>query len=123
MVRIPYYLGKKLIFLKYLCSNKSLTVNTKKTKFMIVKSNKMNYDTFIYHNNNLEEVNSYKYLGIDIHQNLNWNYIIEKMITMGWKSYYGLENNCQSINLWIWDKKKLLFETLVTLFILYGCEF
>jgi hypothetical protein len=38
------------------------------------------------------------------------------------KAYYGLEKNCKSTNLWNWDKKKLLFETLVTLFILYGCE-
>jgi hypothetical protein len=38
------------------------------------------------------------------------------------KAYYGLENNCKSTNLCNWDKKKLLFETLVILFILYGCE-
>jgi hypothetical protein len=45
-----------------------------------------------------------------------------KMINGGWKAYYGLENNCKSMDLWIWDKKKLLFETLVTPIILYGCE-
>jgi hypothetical protein len=67
-------------------------------------------------------VTSYKYLGIDIHHKLNWNYSIEKMIIGGWKAYYGLENNCKSVDLWSWDKKKILFETLVTLVILYGCE-
>jgi hypothetical protein len=60
------------------------------------------------------KVTSYKYLGIDIHHKLNWNYSIEKMIIGGWKAYYGLENNCKS--------KKLLFETRVTPIILYGCE-
>jgi hypothetical protein len=44
------------------------------------------------------------------------------MIIWGWKAYYGLENNCKSVDLWSWDKKKLLFETLVTHVILYGCE-
>ena len=44
------------------------------------------------------------------------------MITGGWKTYYGLENNCKSVDLWSWDKKKLLFETLFTHVILYGCE-
>jgi hypothetical protein len=44
------------------------------------------------------------------------------MIIGGWKAYYGLENNCKLANLWSWDKKKLFFETLVTLVILYGCE-
>ena len=44
------------------------------------------------------------------------------MINGGWKAYFGLENNCKAANLVMWDKKKLLFETLVTHVILYGCE-
>jgi hypothetical protein len=100
-----------------------MTVNNNKNKVMIIKSNKITYDTFICDNNTLEEVTSYKYLGIYIHHKLKWNYSIEKMIIGGWKAYYGLENNCKSTNLWILDKKKLIFETLVTPVILYGCEF
>jgi hypothetical protein len=38
------------------------------------------------------------------------------------KTYYGLENNYKSPNLWLWDKKKCLFHTLITSVILYGCE-
>ena len=44
------------------------------------------------------------------------------MINGVWKAYYALENNCKSMDLWIWDKKKLLFETLVAPVIFYGCE-
>ena len=69
-----------------------MTVNTDKKKIMIIKSMKDTYENFIYDNRNLEEVNSYKYLEIDIHRNLNWNYSIEKMINGGWKAYFGLEN-------------------------------
>ena len=57
-----------------------------------------------------------------IHHKFNWNYIIEKRIIGGWKAYYGLENNCKSTEIWIWDKKKFLFESLVIPVILYGCE-
>ena len=64
----------------------------------------------------------YIYLGIDIHHKLNSNYRIEKRINGGWKAYFGLENKCKSTNLVMWDKKKILFETLVTSVILYGCE-
>jgi hypothetical protein len=99
-----------------------MTVNTNKTKVMIIKYNKITYDTFVYEKNNLEEVTSYKYLGIDIHHKLNCNYRIEKRINGGWKAYYGLGNNYKSTDIWVWDKKKLLFETLVTHVILYGCE-
>jgi hypothetical protein len=122
MVRNPYDLGKKLRILKDFFSSMGMTVNTDKTKVMIIKSQNITYDTFVYDNNSLEEVPSYKYLGIDIHHKLNWNYSIEKRINGGWKAYYGLENKCKLADLWLWDKKKLLFDTLVTLVILYGCE-
>ena len=81
---------------------------------MIIKSKKDTYANFVYDNRNLEEVSSYKYLGIDIRHKLNWNYSIEKRINGGWKAYFGLKNNCKATNLVMWDKRKLLFETLVT---------
>ena len=91
-----------------------MTVNTDKTKFMIIKSKKDTYANFVYDNIKLVEVSPYKYLRIDIHHKLNWNYSIEKMIHGGWKAYFGLKNNCKAVNLVMWDKKKLLLETLVT---------
>ena len=60
-----------------------MTINTDKTKVMIIISKKDTYTNFVYDNSNLEEVSSYKYLGIDMHQKLNWNYSIEKMINGG----------------------------------------
>ena len=84
-----------------------MNVKTHKTKVMIIKSKKDTCANFLYDNRNLEEVSSYKYLGIDIHHKLNYN--IEKIINGGWKAYFGLENNCISSNLVMWDKKKLLF--------------
>jgi hypothetical protein len=94
MTSSPHDLENQLRILKDFCSNMGMTVNIDKTKVMIIKSNNIPYDTFVYHNNNLEEVTPYKYLGIDIHHKLNWNYSIEKRIIGGWKVYYGLENNC-----------------------------
>ena len=89
---------------------------------MIIKFKKVNYTNFLYDNNSLEEVALYKIFSIDIHHKLNWNYSIKKMINEGWKAYFGLENNCKATNIVMWDKKKLLFETLVIPVILYGCE-
>jgi hypothetical protein len=97
-------------------------VNTDKTKVMIIKYSKITYDTFVYDNNNSEEVTSYKYNGIDIHHKLNWNYSIEKRIIGVLKAYYGLEKNCKLVDLWSWDKKKLLFEIVATPVILFGCD-
>ena len=120
--RCPSDLDKQLMLLKDFCSTIGMIVNTEKTKVMIIKSKKDTYAKFMYDNSNLEEVSSYKYLGIDIHHKLNWNYSIEKRINGGWKTYFGLENNCKTTILVMWNRKKVLFETLVTLVILYGCE-
>lgn len=62
---------------------------------MIIKSKKTTYDSFMYGNNNLEEVTSYKYLKINFYHKLNWKYSIEKMINGGWKAYFGFVNNCK----------------------------
>jgi hypothetical protein len=93
MAKIPYYLSKQLITLKDFCFRMGITVNTEKTKVMIIKSKRITYNTFVYDNNSLEEVPSYKYLGINIHHKLSWNYSIEKRINGGHKSYYGIKNN------------------------------
>ena len=62
---------------------------------MIIKSNKATYANFMQDNINFEEVTSNKYLEIDIHHRLKWNYNIEKMINGRWKAYFGIENNCK----------------------------
>ena len=115
-------LDKQLILLKEFCSTMGMIVNTDKTKVMIIKYKKDTYTNFMYNNSNLEEVSSYKYLGIDIHHKLNWNDSIEKRINGGWKAYFGLENNCKTTNLVMWDRNKFILEILVTPVILYGCE-
>lgn len=88
-----------------------MTINTAKTKVMI-KSKKINHDNFIYDNNHLEKVSLYKYLGIDIHHQLKWNYNIKKRIIVGWKAYYELENNCKLADLWVWSNKSLSLRLL-----------
>ena len=113
---------KSLKILKDFFCNMGMTVNIDKKKIMIIKSKKYTYANFMYDNRNLEEMNSYKYLRIDICHNLNSNYSIEKMINVWLKAYFGLENNRKSPNLVMWDKNKFFFETLVIPVILYGCE-
>jgi hypothetical protein len=71
MAKRPYDLDKKLKILKVFCSRMGMIVNIEKTKGMIIKSKKINCVDFMYDNNNLEEVTSFKYLIIDIHCKLN----------------------------------------------------
>ena len=74
---------KELRILKDLFCNMGMIANIDKTNVIIIKSENVAYTNFIYENDNLEEVSSYKYHGIDIHRKLNWNYTIEKRINGG----------------------------------------
>ena len=67
----PSDLDKQLRLLKGFCFTMGMIVNTDKLKNMIIKSKKDTYANFVYDNNNLEEGSSYKYLGMDIHDELN----------------------------------------------------
>jgi len=78
-----------------------MIMNNEKTKFMIVKSKNITYDTLVYDNDSLEEVPSYKYLGIDINHKINWNYRVEKLRNGGCKAYYELGNKCKLADLWL----------------------
>jgi hypothetical protein len=71
MERSSYDIDNKLKILKDFFSNTCMIINNDKTKVMVIKSKKINYANFMYEKNSLEEVISYKYLGIDLHQKLN----------------------------------------------------
>ena len=81
-----------------------MTINNDKTKVMLIKSNKVTYAHLLFDISNLEEVTSYKYHGIDIHNKINKNYSIEKRINGRWNTYFVLDNNCKLANLVMWDK-------------------
>jgi hypothetical protein len=71
MPRNPYDLKKKLRIVKDGFSSTGMTMKTDKKNTIIVKSQNVTYDSFIYDNNILEEVSSQNCLGIDIYHKLN----------------------------------------------------
>jgi len=56
MERSPHDLAEQLRILNNFFSNMDINVKVDKTKVMIIKSDKITYDTFIYDKKNLEEV-------------------------------------------------------------------
>jgi len=64
-------LEKQLKNLHVYFSKMGMTANTDKTKVMMIKSKKITHDSFVYDNHFLEQVYSYKYLGIDFPHQLN----------------------------------------------------
>jgi len=77
-----YSIGNQLRILQDFYSKKGVTINTYKTKIMIIKSKNITYDTFIY-DDNLGGNSSIQIIGINIHHKFNWNYSIENRINGG----------------------------------------
>ena len=77
---------------------------------------------FFFESNILEEVNEYKYLGIDFNKKFNWEDCRNKTILGGWKALYALQNRCREVELWDWKMIKVIFGLLVCPVVLYGCE-
>ena len=67
-----------------------MTVNIDKIKVVMIKSKNITYANFLY-DNNLEEVNSYKYMRFNLYHKINWNYSINKRINGGLKFIMDLK--------------------------------
>ena len=101
----------------WLASNK-LTLNTDKSKFMIVSNKRSIPELLIKVNNTpLKSCDSYKYLGVMIDKNLNWKSHVKYISTKISKACGALTKlrNCVSI-----DVLKNVYHALVHSYLRYG---
>ena len=111
-----------LYALEHFCRAVGMQVNISKTKIMIFSNKrKQSQHTFFFEGNILEELNEYKYLGINFKNNY-WEDYRKKRILGGWKTLYSLQNRCRKTELWDWKTIKVLFGLLFCPTMLYGCE-
>lgn len=112
-----------LYALEHFCRVAGMQVNTSKTKLMIFSNKrKQSQHGFFFEDNILEEVNEYKYLGIDFNNKLNCEDCKKKRILGGWKALYAFQNRYREVELWDWKMIKVLFRLLICLVMMYGCE-
>ena len=76
----------------------------------------------MYNNEPLECVESFKYLGLEVPSNHRWNECATCRLEAGKRAYYAFENTCNLRDIKCWVLKKYLFDTLVTLVLLYRVE-
>ncbi len=60
-------LQKQLDVLQAFCYERQLTVNVKKTKVVVFEARKSVCQAFKYEGEALEQLNSFKYLGVELH--------------------------------------------------------
>lgn len=106
------------------CENTGLSINVNKTKFMLVRTQKRQeiQPTLMYQEKQIERVDSFMYLGMDIPSNYAWGQCARNRIDVGHAKYYQLENMCTQKVIRRWEIKAIIFETCVVQAILYGVE-
>jgi hypothetical protein len=67
MSHTPPGLQKQLDVLQAFCCERQLTVNVKKTKVVVFEARKFVCQVFQYEGEAIEQLNSFKYLGVELH--------------------------------------------------------
>lgn len=98
-----------------------LCVNTEKTKIMVFENGRKTIKTFKYGTEELEVVDSFKYLGVTFYKNGNWNRTQKYIAEHGSYALHNLYRILVNIRLNIPEKFKL-FDSLVGSVLSYASE-
>lgn len=116
-------LQKSLDAIHAFCMETGLSVNVGKTKIMQIGAAKTeNQQMLMYDGQEIEVVESFKYLGVSIPSNHNWGKCVHNRINAGNAKYYQFENMCKQNTIHRWEIKAMVFETCVVQTLLYGVE-
>ena len=113
---------KCLAKLECFCSKWRLSVNTTKSKILIINQPKRHDISFRLFKNKLEIVNSYKYLGIIIDKTTNFKSATEELGKKATRAYYAIKKHFNFNNNTATKTAIKLFESMVQPILLYGCE-
>ena len=115
-------LQEMLISLEKYCSLWKLTVNPTKTKIMVFGKRKYRGKTkFSFNSNELEIVDTFKYLGILYSYNGNFKCCQKQLKNQALRAMFSLLSKCRKYELTI-DTKLELFDRMIVPIVTYGCE-
>ncbi|XP_045185370.2 uncharacterized protein LOC123543357 [Mercenaria mercenaria] len=98
-----------------------LRLNVNKTKVMIFEKGRHTHFGFYLYNNRIELVDAFKYLGVYLYKNGNWNRTQKRIAQHGSYSLHNLFVVCNQLDLPISQKSKL-FDSLVASTLNYAAE-
>jgi hypothetical protein len=90
MSHIHAGLQKQLDVLQAFCCERQLTVNVKKTKVVVFKARKSMCQAFQYEGEVIEQLNSFKYLGVELHDTKGMQAAIQRLAMSGKKAVFAL---------------------------------
>ncbi len=114
-------LQKQLDELNIFCNERYLTVNVKKTKVIIFGS-RVNSSPLHYDGSHVEEVASFRYLGIELHRSGSLKTDVEHLAAAEQRAKFALRRRCADLKINDPTVMCQLFDALVKPVLSYGCE-
>jgi len=122
MSHTPTRLQKQLDVLQAFCYERQLTMNVKKTKVVVFEARKSMCQAFQYEGEAIEQLNSFKYLGVELHGTKGMQVAIQWLAMSGKKAVFALQCRCAELRIFDPTLQCQLFDALVKPVFSYGCE-
>jgi hypothetical protein len=122
MSHTPAGLQKQLDVLQVFCCERQLTVNVKKTKVVVFEARKCVCQAFQYDGEAIEQLNSFKYLSVELHGTKGMQAAIHRLAMSRKKVVFALRRRCVELRIFDPALQCQLFDALIKLVLSYGCE-
>ncbi len=122
MSHTPVGWQKELDVLQAFCCERQLTVNVKKTKVVVFEARKSVCQAFQYEGEAIEQLNSFKYLGVELHGTKGMQAAIQQLAMSGKKAVFALQHRCAEMRIFDPTLQCQLFDALIKPVLSYGCE-
>ena len=121
MSTTPAGLQRQLNALQLFCEQRQLTVNLTKTK-VVTFGSRARSQTFTFNGNEVERVQSYKYLGFKFHATKNLSHGVSKLVSAANKAMHAMNRRCAFLHISDPKQRCKLFDSLVLPILSYACE-
>ncbi len=99
-----------------------MVINVSKTKVVVFEKRRSAAPEFTYRRTTIERVQSFRYLGIELHSIRGMTVAMDKLTTVGKKALFALCRRCNDLSITNPEVMCQLFDSLVRPVLSYACE-
>jgi len=122
MSETPQGLQKQIDVLSEFCVERQLVINVSKTKVVVFEKCRSAAPEFTYRGTTIERVQSFRYLGLELHRTRGMAVAIDKLTAVGKKALFALRCRCNDLSITDPEVMCQLFDSLVRPVLSYACE-
>jgi hypothetical protein len=122
MSETPQGLQKQIDVLSEFCVERQSVINVSKTKVVVFEKCHNAAPEFTYKGTTIEQVQSFRYMGLELHSTRGMVIAIDKLTAVGKKALFALCRRCNDLNIMDPEVMCQLFDSLVRPILSYACE-